>query len=265
MKKVLFLFTSLLFLFVSVFGIGYSASADEVDELINKASLTGEELDAFEKSEQIQFRSSYSAFDQSNLQNNYDGLKSSGVLGEDITFDMYVSSASTPPPTDPVAPEFRNRQKRGISDLAPGDILVTNGTSAPGLVGHAGIYTGNGFIMSIQGIGYNPAQMHIMQWMYNYNKPGRWTKVYRPTPRYKNRDAATWAINNYNGTDYTYMITTNVFSKNPTYCSKIVWQSYWFASAAVQVGGMKQPAIVNPYDLPNYFDVRPAHTQTWKG
>ncbi|WP_429976093.1 hypothetical protein [Enterococcus sp. DIV0086] len=265
MKKLLFLLASLLFLFSSVLGMGYTASATEVDDMLNSLSLTGDELDAFEKSEQIQFRSMSPAFDDFKLRQEYDALKASGALGEDVTYDMYVSLATTPPPTDPVAPEFRNRQKRGISDLAPGDILVTNGTSLDGAFGHAGIYAGNGFIMSIQGIGYKPAKMHIMQWMYYYNKPGSWTKVYRPAPRYNGSSAAEWSINHYDGKDYSYMITTNIFSENPTYCSKIVWQSYWYASGAVQVGGMYQPVIAQPYDLPDYFDVKPTHTQTWKG
>ncbi|WP_277901858.1 hypothetical protein [Enterococcus lactis] len=45
---------------------------------------------------------------------------------------------------------------------------------------------------------------------------------------------------------------------------KIVWQAYWYASAAVQVGGMYQPLIALPYDLPDYFDERAIHILTWE-
>ncbi len=51
---------------------------------------------------------------------------------------------------------------------------------------------------------------------------------------------------------------------DPTYCSKIVWQAYWYSSAAVQVGGMYQPLIALPYDLPDYFDERAIHILTWE-
>ncbi len=39
-----------------------------------------------------------------------------------------------------------------------------------------------------------------------------------------------------------------IFEKDPTYCSKIVWQAYWYSSAAAQVGGMYQPLIASPYE-----------------
>ncbi|EIB6117509.1 C40 family peptidase [Enterococcus faecalis] len=266
MKKFLFFLGSLLILLFV--GIGHSPGvfADDLDDLINKQVLTGKELDDFENAEkQNLYRSKYSVTNYAELQSEYDKLVSDGFIGSDVTFDMYVQMATTPPPTDPVAPEFRGKTTRGLSDLLPGDFLVTNGTSFGGLTGHAGIYVGNGLVMSIQGGNYHPATMHLMEWMYTYNKAGKWTKVYRPAGQYRPALAAQWAMNNYNGSGYKYGITTNIFGKNPTYCSKIVWQAYYYASAAAQVGGMKQPLIAAPYDLPNYFNNVPVHTQTWKG
>lgn len=270
MKKILVVLVSFVVLMFSVFGLSKSVSADETrdwEDELSKYILTGKDLDEFEKEEQAESHiiQKRSIEDSVNYEQNYTELRNSGVLGEDVTFDMYVELATSTPPTDPVDSEFRNRSKRSISDLSAGDILVTNGTSWGGITGHAGIYVGNGQIMSIAGGGSHPATIHIMEWMYKYNKAGKWTKVYRPATRYRGASAAQWSLNNYNGKDYSYGITTNIFGKDPTYCSKIVWQAYWWASAAPQVGGMKKPLIVAPYDLPDYFDVRATHTQTWKG
>lgn len=265
MKKIFLLLVGVIFLSTICLGLHTNVYATDTDDMIVKHALTGRELTEFEQNEQAQQSLRSFTTDEATLQMDYQSLKNSGILGEDVTFEMYVDLATTAPPTDPVSPEFRNQAVRGVSDLKPGDFLITNATSFDGYTGHAGIYTGNGFIMSIQKPGTHPAQMHVMQWMYNYNKPGKWTKVYRPAPRYKGPNAGEWAINHYNGTNYSYGITTNIFGLNPTYCSKIVWQSYWYASGAVQVGGMYQPVIAKPYDMPKYFDTPPTHTQTWKG
>lgn len=231
-------------------------SADEISEVLSKYTLIGEELDKFEEQEQIQnnMKSIFSV-DSKKLEQDYDALQEAGILGEDITFEMYLEMATTPPPSDPVDSRFRSIGGRP----QPGDIFITNGTIMNGLTGHAGIFLGNGTILSIAGMGSTPQALSIMDWTQKYNsKQGTWTKIYRPAAKYRPELAEQWAINNYKGKDYSY-----IFEKNPTYCSKIVWQAYWYSSATVQIGGFHTPIIASPYDLPDYFETRPAHVVTW--
>lgn len=261
MKKIFQLFSILGVFTVILLVFPLPVSADEVSEVLSKYTLTGEELDKFEEQEQIQ-RNMKSAFsiDSEKLEQDYDALQETGVLGEDITFEMYLELATTPPPSDPVDPRFRSIGGRP----QPGDIFITNGTSLGGLTGHAGIFLGNGTILSIIGPGAKPEALSIMDWTERYNsQKGTWTKIYRPAAKYRPELAEQWAINNYKGKNYSYKITTNIFEKNPTYCSKIVWQAYWYSSAAVQIGGFHTPIIASPYDLPDYFETRPAHVVTW--
>ncbi|EOL50367.1 hypothetical protein [Enterococcus caccae] len=255
----------LLLLFVAVFLLPSSKKvyADDLSSVMDQYALTGKELDEFEKNERNVSRSSRSSVPQkteTELKEQYASLLESGYLGSDVTFEMYRELATATPPIDPVVSNARSV----AGNPQPGDIMITNGTSFGGLTGHAGIFLNNGTILSIQGGGYTPAAMSIIDWAKKYmSKKGQWTKIYRPAAKYKPNAAYQWAINNYRGKNYSYGINTNIWSKNPTYCSKIVWQAYWYSSAAAQVGGMKQPLIVSPYDLPAYFNSRPAHVGTW--
>lgn len=237
--------------------------ADELQEVMDKYALSGEKLNEFERNEQKSIRMSRSTVnDTEQLRTQYNELVKQGIFGQDVTFDMYVQLANIKPPTDPVVPSARSV----AGNPKAGDILVTNGTMLNGLTGHAGIFLGDGTILSIQGGGYTPRAMGILEWAANYmSKKGQWTKIYRPASKYRPTTAAQWAINNYRGKNYSYGINTRIYEKNPTYCSKIVWQAYYYASAAPQVGGMKIPAIASPYDLPNYFNTKATHVGTWGG
>ncbi|KAA0690438.1 YiiX/YebB-like N1pC/P60 family cysteine hydrolase [Enterococcus faecium] len=242
------------------------AHADEVEEYLTRNALLGEELDRFEENEQQQAklkRLSKNRMDEIELRTKYEEYKALGVLEEDVTFELFTQLATSEPPTDPVAPEFRNARTK----MYYGDILITNDTSFWGVTGHAGIYLGSvgkNQILSIEGSGRPPKTMSVLDWESAYGKKGTWTKIYRVAEQYQPRLAARWALDNYDGKNYKYGITTNIFGMDPTYCSKIVWQAYWYASAAVQVGGMYQPLIALPYDLPDYFDERAIHILTWE-
>lgn len=248
-------------LLVVVFASG-KVEASEVSDLqkvIDQYALSGDELTQFETQEK-RAALKRSVPNEHKLQEQYNQFVEDGIFGKDVTFEMYAELASIPEPNDPVTPSMRSV----AGQPQPGDIMITNGTSLGGLTGHAGIFLGDGSILSIAGGGHNPKPMYIMEWAQKYmNDKGEWTKIYRPASKYRPALAEQWAINNYRGKKYSYGITTNIFSKDPTYCSKIVWQAYWYASAAPQVGGMKQPLIVSPYDLPNYFNTKATHIGTW--
>lgn len=261
-KLLLVLGTMLLFSTISL-----SASADEIEDFILKHMLLGEDLDRFEQEEKIQI----SLYDNQDINldiinEKYQEYINIGLLSEDISYEMFLELATAEPPTDPVADEFRTYSVAGQPQA--GDILITNGTSAMGITGHAGIFLGhlgNGAILSIRGFGYKPEMIGIATWMQRYGGSGNWTKLYRPAERYKPALAAEFAMNQYAGKDYSYGITTNILGLDPTYCSKIVWQGYWYSSAAPQIGGFKKPLIASPYDLPDYFEESaPVHIATWQ-
>lgn len=244
-----------------------SASADEIEDFITKHMLIGDSLDKFEQEEQIQMSLlSDENINFEKIKKDYQEYIESGFLSEDITYEMYLELVTAEPPTDPVADEFRTYSIAGQPQA--GDILITNGTTANGLTGHAGIFLGhlgNGAILSIRGFGHKPEMIGIFTWMERYGGKGNWTKLYRPTERYKPALAAEFAMYQYANTNYSYGITTNILGLDPTYCSKIVWQGYWYSSAAPQIGGLKKPLIASPYDLPDYFEEStPVHIATWQ-
>ena len=123
MKKILLLLVGVIFLFTICLGLHTNVCATDTDDMIVKHALIGRELNEFEQNEQaLQSLRSFTT-DEATLQMDYQSLKNSGVLGEDISFEMYIDLATTAPPTDPVSPEFRNRAVRGVSDLKPGDFF----------------------------------------------------------------------------------------------------------------------------------------------
>ncbi|MFB1050633.1 hypothetical protein [Paraliobacillus sp. JSM ZJ581] len=75
------------------------------------------------------------------------------------------------------------------------------------------------------------------------------TKVYRVSASTGN-SAGNWAINNYKGKNYSYGFGGKITSKNPTCCSKIVWQSYCFIGKATKPTSV----MIIPYQLPSYIN-----------
>ncbi|WP_260490481.1 hypothetical protein [Listeria innocua] len=114
-----------------------------------------------------------------------------------------------------------------------GDILITNGTSSSGLLGHAAIANGNEYILDIPGKGKTTRQLTTREWMDNYDKHG-WIKVYRLKDSSVANAAAVWADKNYYSTKGTskqdifskYGLTGSRYAKNPTYCSKIFYKLF---------------------------------------
>lgn len=175
-KVILCLLLGVLFLYPS------HSFADELDELTKKYALTGSDLDAFEKQEQIAGRSRSNDFNYTELYKNYNDFKIQGIFGDKVSFDMFLQEATTPAPSDPVDSRFRSV----AGNPQHGDIMITNGTSFLGVTGHAGIFLGNGTILSIGGSGEKPSSMPIINWMQRYKG---WTKIYRPSAKFNPRTA----------------------------------------------------------------------------
>lgn len=140
--------------------------------------------------------------------------------------------------------------------LKKGDILVSNATSSYGLTGHAGIAISSSQVLHISGAGAHPKVISSKTWQDRYGivkgqKEGSniKTNVYRIKSTTNASKAANWAVKNYKGKKYDYIITPTISSKNPTYCSKIVWQAYRSIKAVNYPAG----DIPTPYGLPKYF------------
>lgn len=109
--------------------------------------------------------------------------------------------------------------------------------------------------MHIRGKGYKPAVYSVKTWQKRYGivkgqQDGRThTKVYRVGSSKKAKAAAKWAKDNYYKKNYSYGINTKINSKNPTYCSKIVWQAY----KSQNLVNTPKSKIATPYGLPGYF------------
>ncbi|MCD2224662.1 hypothetical protein LAX75_07815 [Listeria cossartiae] len=193
-----------------------------------------------------------------------DGLKD-GVYDASMSYEEWIklNNYGQPPVVDENWEEVPQKPMlKGVYkgyNIKKGDILITNGTSSSGLLGHAAIANGNEYILDIPGKGETTRQRTTGWWMDHYDTRG-WVKVYRLKDSSVANAAASWADKNYYSTNGTskqnifpeYGMTGSRYSKKPTYCSKIVLQAYYFGTGnkpVVQVF----PSLVTVYDLPNYF------------
>lgn len=131
--------------------------------------------------------------------------------------------------------------------LRAGDILITNATSSSGLFGHAGIAVSPYVILHIAGPGQNPKLILFTDWFTKYENG--WTKVYRHSSSTTASAAANWAYDTYAYSNAEYQITMNLASTDVTYCSKIVWQAYYYGPSSHCANG-PTIGIRLPYDLP---------------
>ncbi len=158
---------------------------------------------------------------------------------------------------------------------SPGDILITASTSLQGLTGHSGIVLPDEYMfLHIQGPGYKPTVITISSWISSYPK----TKVVRAINNSNSSKAAAWAKSYYvdgAGKNTSYVITPNPKDLTNTYCSEIVWQSYYYgANLAYNVANKDGqlvyaiPSIISPYDFidtlsMNYNGFTVVHSINW--
>ena len=198
------------------------------------------------------------------LYSHYTELKSTGVIGNDVTFDIWHSMMTRSyemlteleDSTDFSLVYSGTSVWRSRFDILPGDIIITNdpNTALLGYIGHAGIAVSDNDVLHIQGTGYTPQVISFDDgWCALY--PFGTTYIYRLTNdpnNEKGSDAAQWARETYEDSGATYQITLDEFGTNPTYCSKIVWQAYYLGLSprgAVTLTG----DLVAPFDLPRFI------------
>jgi len=138
------------------------------------------------------------------------------------------------------------------STLKSGDILITNATSKNGITGHAGLVLDANEILHIQGAGYNPVVDTKARFIHRY-KNG-WIKVYRPSNTSMGESAANWADKKYRNSGALYGINLDLNRTDLTYCSKIVWQSYFFGVGRKSILNSNKSRLIRPYNLK--FEIR---------
>ncbi|MBC1473961.1 hypothetical protein HB852_04985 [Listeria grandensis] len=145
--------------------------------------------------------------------------------------------------------------------IKAGDIIITNGTSMSGIVGHVAIANSDNYILDMPGTAKkskkdNNRQLTVNAWMKQYS--GGSIRVYRLKNQTLAKNIAKYADRNYFSTKGTsnkdihipYAINYHLYEKPPksSYCSKMVFQAYYYGSGSAAV--MKPVSgFLAPYHL----------------
>lgn len=157
--------------------------------------------------------------------------------------------------------------------IKPGDILITNSTSSAGIVGHCAIANGANHILDMPGYGNkkdNNRQLTVSQWLSKYSNG--WIKVYRLKNSSIASKVAKYADRHYYSSTgsakknihIAYGLTRRLYKFSPSYCSKLVYDAYWFGSGSARVLNGASGYVL-PFTLLDYFwhDYRPSKVHTY--
>ncbi|KAM3968321.1 putative 30.3 kDa protein [Aphomia sociella] len=218
---------------------------------------------SFKRDEENVFRDLYREYTtiNSSLPVSYEEwllINNFGVLSDtqESLFERKISKRST-----------ADNKRRFVNTVKKGDILVT-GRGIGGLVGHAAIMTTDNWVLEMpggrgwqNGIKDNNRQITKHKWFDEHASD--WTTVYRCPDGNAARSAAVWADHTYYNPSggatktkhITYKITTDVWSTNPSYCSKLVIQAYYFGTGKKKVisGDVSLRRVIIPSTIPSYF------------
>lgn len=177
-----------------------------------------------------------------------------GIWDSDITYEDYLDLYNE---NEEALQELIDESDSGDfasinSSFVPqkGDILTTSSTSSSGLTGHNGIVIDTkGTILHIRGKGYTTEKISWNTWKSRYPK----TRVDRTsTPRLRNR-AANVADGVIHPARPSYKITNTLDSIDPTYCSKLVYLSFYRVDSGSSLKNPRKKGIVLPYNLRSEF------------
>lgn len=181
-----------------------------------------------------------------------------GILPDtqESLFERKVSKRST-----------ADNKRHFVNTVKKGDILIT-GRGIGGLIGHAAIMTTDYWVLEMpggpgwqHGIKSNNRQISKYAWFDEHKSD--WTTVYRCGRGDAAHEAAVWADHTYYNLSggatktkhITYKITTDIWSTNPSYCSKLVIQAYYYGTGKKKVIRDLSIAgrIIVPTTIPSYF------------
>lgn len=201
-----------------------------------------------------------------------DGIKEESIPSN-LSFEEWRNlGVSTENPLLNTQPKFTifslNARSLTSFQVKKGDMLITDGTSFGGLSGHAAIATTTYWVLDAPGYKINglntTRQKPFSDWVkeYSVDRGGRiW--VYRLTNSTIASMAADWADRHYYSSIGSatqdkfpsYNIVSSLYTTDTVYCSKLVWQAYWYGSGSLPV--MKNPSsayqLILPYDMGTYF------------
>jgi uncharacterized protein YycO len=182
---------------------------------------------------------------------DYGELKQEGVLDNSVSEEQWNQFLGESEVAEQeVSNEATTIESRAAFHLKAGDVLISNATSSRGLTGHAAIAISSSKILHIHSAGHNPAVHNLSWFKKRYSGKGHWLKIYRSKNSKAGAKAAAWAKKNYVGKKYKYGINTKLSSKNPTYCSKIIYQAYKYGASKKSIYDPGSH-IIAPYALPN--------------
>lgn len=156
-------------------------------------------------------------------------------------FENY-NNASVPVPTDGGMTEESFQIKSC-------DILVTDrsGSLGAGLTGHAAIYVGDGHVIEAKGPKYLSNMYNFSDFKATNTYSYHTIKVYRSNRDGWGAKAATYA--KYHMRNIKYFIDLNAWTKNSTYCSKLIWQSYYYGVGPSATKYDQQYQLITPYGV----------------
>lgn len=141
----------------------------------------------------------------------------------------------------------------------PGDIIITNSTSSKGILGHMGIYIDSKTILHTSGWKSEPYPLPISE--SKWHKRYKHSKVIRPNSSALGKKAAQQAVKHFKGKTIPYKLTSGVTNIKNTYCSELVWYSYYKAGKEFKTYNptarlFARPSIIKPYDYTNVANVK---------
>lgn len=145
-----------------------------------------------------------------------------------------------------------------------GDILITDRTSSKGVTGHAAIYIGNGQVLHTSGWKSEPYPkvMTISKWLKRYDNRVMVLRYKSATVAGK---AADQAVKAFKGKKIKYAVSANPKNISKTYCSELVWYSYWKAGVTYKISHYNGkngkttwivPAVIMPYEYLKSKDIK---------
>ncbi|MCO7125632.1 hypothetical protein NIE88_07600 [Sporolactobacillus shoreicorticis] len=152
----------------------------------------------------------------------------------------------------------------GSFKFRTGDMLLTNHTSSYGILGHIAIATSSINIVDLPGksglkpLPNNNRHISIKKWLSQYSKGKEYVKVYRIKSKSLANKVGTYAYHRFWAGKYssgkhvhiTYSLTPHLYSLSPSYCSKLVFQAYYYGSGKEKVV-VPERGIVTPYGMVN--------------
>lgn len=147
----------------------------------------------------------------------------------------------------------------------PGDILITNSTSSKGIAGHSAIVINSKKVIHTSGwkkpkSELYPKIMTIKDWKSRYKNK---IKVVRPKSSDLGKKAAKNAVKYFKDKKIPYSINASLKNTKKTYCSQLVWYSYYKAGKSFKILEVRKdlpskwitPGIIYPYDFIQYGNV----------